>query len=288
MPQTKPDAAAPVPAPASAPAPHPPGNPGERVQAYILDKITSRVWVAHDKIPTEQEFVSLFGVSRVAVREAVGGLVARGLLTKRQGSGTFVADPAQGSCFDQLYPMILLDETNIVHLLEFRSSFECGNVRLFMARHEPDDIDVLERNFREMVAVRHADPEAAAILDFEFHRIIALGTRNPYVIRVSHILTDILKSHQKVIYQVGDPANAFEYHGEIIKYMRKSDVLVVSCLMRRHLEDAIDSIGRNQRKRRPGAGNENDSRNDVMNDSVNDLMNDSRPYSRSELCQTPS
>lgn len=226
----------------------PGGNPGERIQAYILDKITSRVWVANDRIPTEQDFVELFGVSRVAVRDAMAGLVARGFLVKRQGSGTFVADPGSDSHFDNLYPMIILDETNILHLLEFRCGFECGNVKLFMARHEPKDIEALEANYAQMIAARHVDPDASAELDFEFHRIIALGTRNPYVIRSSHILTDILKSHQKAIHHhVGDPDNAVEYHGEIIKYMKKKDAMIVVNLMQRHLEDAIASIAKNMK-----------------------------------------
>lgn len=42
-------------------------------------------------IPTEQELVAQYGVSRITIREAVRGLVEEGLLTRRQGKGTFVA-----------------------------------------------------------------------------------------------------------------------------------------------------------------------------------------------------
>ena len=220
-------------------------NPNKKIQKYILDRISSRVWVAHDKIPTEQELMTLLGVSRVAVREAVGGLVARGLLVKRQGAGTFIADPGADSWFDQLYPMIILDAENIRLLLEFRCNFECGNMKLFMQYRAPEDVEELERNYEQMVAARYADPDKSAALDFEFHRIIALGTKNPYVIRINHILTDIMKSHQKAVHQAGDPDNAFEYHKEIIKYVKRNDAFLAVSFMQRHVESAMASLKKN-------------------------------------------
>src|SRR5579875_2662544 len=44
-----------------------------------------------DRLPTEPELAQLAGVSMITVRRAIGELVARGLLTRRQGRGTFVA-----------------------------------------------------------------------------------------------------------------------------------------------------------------------------------------------------
>jgi GntR family transcriptional regulator len=44
-----------------------------------------------DRIPPEVELVRSLGVSRATIRAAVGRLVSRGLLVRRQGSGTFLA-----------------------------------------------------------------------------------------------------------------------------------------------------------------------------------------------------
>ena len=44
-----------------------------------------------DRIPPEAELVRNLGVSRATIRAAIGRLVARGLLVRRQGSGTFLA-----------------------------------------------------------------------------------------------------------------------------------------------------------------------------------------------------
>jgi GntR family transcriptional regulator len=44
-------------------------------------------------LPTERELVERFEVSRATVRQAVGELVLEGKLSRRQGSGTYVAAP---------------------------------------------------------------------------------------------------------------------------------------------------------------------------------------------------
>ncbi|SDC63019.1 transcriptional regulator, GntR family [Sanguibacter gelidistatuariae] len=46
-----------------------------------------------DRLPTEDELISEFGVSRITVRRAVQNLTARNLVVTRRGRGSFVAMP---------------------------------------------------------------------------------------------------------------------------------------------------------------------------------------------------
>lgn len=48
-----------------------------------------------DALPSERELAQGADISRVTVRKAVRDLVARGLLTRRHGSGTYVAKPVE-------------------------------------------------------------------------------------------------------------------------------------------------------------------------------------------------
>ncbi len=48
-------------------------------------------WAPDDALPPERDLAEEFSVSRITVRKAIDGLVAEGLLTRKQGSGTFVA-----------------------------------------------------------------------------------------------------------------------------------------------------------------------------------------------------
>ena len=56
-------------------------------------EIRNGVYPAGEKIPTEHELETRYGVSRVTVRRALSELTAAGMLERKQGKGTFVAYP---------------------------------------------------------------------------------------------------------------------------------------------------------------------------------------------------
>jgi len=73
-------------------------NPGKlyiQLKEAFREYIRRGEWVADMKIPTETELCELFGVSKITVRQAVGGLVDEGLLRRVQGKGTFVVPDGQ-------------------------------------------------------------------------------------------------------------------------------------------------------------------------------------------------
>jgi DNA-binding GntR family transcriptional regulator len=61
------------------------------IEEYILEKIKSGEYTKGQSIETEHELIEKFGVSRVTVRQATNNLVAKGYLSRSQGSGTFVS-----------------------------------------------------------------------------------------------------------------------------------------------------------------------------------------------------
>ena len=62
----------------------------EQLATAIASDINAGVYAAGDMIPSERELSERYGISRVTVRRAIERLVQRGVLTKRQGKGTFV------------------------------------------------------------------------------------------------------------------------------------------------------------------------------------------------------
>lgn len=63
----------------------------QRIKDYLSGEIAAGRWKEGDVIPSEQALVKQFGVSRMTVNRAVRELTAEGALTRRQGSGTYVA-----------------------------------------------------------------------------------------------------------------------------------------------------------------------------------------------------
>lgn len=63
----------------------------ERLRDELLAELLDGTYPSGVKLPNEDELAERSGVSRATVREAVGGLVEAGYLTRRHGSGTYVA-----------------------------------------------------------------------------------------------------------------------------------------------------------------------------------------------------
>ena len=62
-----------------------------RIKDYLLEQIHAGHWREGDAIPSEQELARQFGVSRMTVNRAVRELSVEQVLTRVQGSGTYVA-----------------------------------------------------------------------------------------------------------------------------------------------------------------------------------------------------
>jgi GntR family transcriptional regulator len=78
-------------------------SPGDHAPLYrqlqkaLREAIQKRVLAPDDALPAERDLADELGVSRITVRKALDGLVGEGLLTRRQGAGTFVASRVEKS-----------------------------------------------------------------------------------------------------------------------------------------------------------------------------------------------
>lgn len=64
----------------------------ERVSSWIRDQIETGALLENDQLPSENQLGKRFGVSRITVRRALQTLESEGLIFRRQGLGSFVAD----------------------------------------------------------------------------------------------------------------------------------------------------------------------------------------------------
>ena len=70
---------------------------GEPLYSVIASRaeelIASGEWREGDRLPPERQLCQDFGVSRATLRQALGELEERGLISRHQGRGTFVTRP---------------------------------------------------------------------------------------------------------------------------------------------------------------------------------------------------
>ena len=133
-----------------------------------------------DRLPSERQLASRFGVSRPTVREALSVLEARGLVVTRKGSGTFVADrEGFGEAADGP------PDDSPVDFMETRLVLEVAVARLAGKRARSNRDGLEEVRVSVEALERIADPEALPDeLDRDFHRALARLTGNDYLIRL--------------------------------------------------------------------------------------------------------
>lgn len=83
-----------------------------RVKDHILDHIRSGAWGPGTRVPSENELVESFGISRMTANRALRELMAEGFLTRVPGVGTFVKEQAHRTS--------LLELRNIAEEIESR------------------------------------------------------------------------------------------------------------------------------------------------------------------------
>jgi len=68
------------------------------IARFIRDGIMSGRWSPGDRLPGEVDLQAQFGVSRTTIRDALNTLTGEGLVVRKNGNGTFVADTIGLAC----------------------------------------------------------------------------------------------------------------------------------------------------------------------------------------------
>ncbi len=214
---------------------------GSQVFRQLRDQVVRRVWSPGSKLPSENELSKTMGVSRVSVREALQRLASLGLLETRHGEGTFVREFSGEIFFNSLLPLLVLDETSIFDVLEYRRIIESGIAGLAAERATAEDLERLEESYRDMV--RFSDDVAAfAGADLEFHLMLAQATGNPVLIKVNDVIHHILSvSMEKIVTALG-MQDGLHFHRKIIDAVRAGDTRLAERLMEEHVVRTVERL----------------------------------------------
>lgn len=214
-------------------------NANQEVSDFITEKIQSGEWKPGDKIWSENEFCSNLNVSRIAVRDAIANLTALSVLRKVRGSGTYVEDLDNTSLEGTRY--FSLGVEDVLELMEFRYALEPYCTELFTERATPEDIQTLEDCYYNML--RNPNTIEKDYYSNGFHRQIALGTKNKFIIKIMEYLNDSMLSHHKLLSQ-GDRKKNYQigatYHYKMLQAIKARDKEMASIYCRYHIRLGMD------------------------------------------------
>ncbi|HTU31787.1 MAG TPA: GntR family transcriptional regulator [Solirubrobacteraceae bacterium] len=133
----------------------------DRVAAELERRILCGELAPGDRLPTEPELGQMLGVSRSVVRDAIRSLVARGLVTVRQGQGTTVAAPSDATFAHALIALLARSELTMGDVVDARAAIECSLVPMAAETVTAEDLAALELA---------QDAFAAAVIDGDWAR----------------------------------------------------------------------------------------------------------------------
>ena len=212
----------------------------------LTDRIGQGELKAGDRLPTEQELIETFGVSRTVVREAISSLRATGLVSTQQGVGAFVRDIPIPPLQTSIASLETLHE--VIQVLELRIGVEVEAVALAAQRREAHHVQTMRDAVARMGEAIDTGADTVEP-DLTFHRTIARATNNPHFTHLFSYLGALLIPRSRVETFRFTPEDRVPYlhrvnreHQTIFQAIERRDVDGACSAMRMHLSNSRDRL----------------------------------------------
>jgi GntR family transcriptional repressor for pyruvate dehydrogenase complex len=222
---------------------------GDQLYGQILEQIVSGALNEGDKLPSENQICQSFQVSRPTVREALMRLHADGLVTTRQGSGTFVLKRPS----DHLTRLAKVsDIAGMLRCLEVRIALEGQAAALAARRRTPNQMDRISEALTAL-QVSFEGTAVPARADFEFHLAVAQASGNALFADLLEMLNETIQHAMTValgITRTGSRDRArrvVEEHEAISEAIARGDAEAADLAMRYHLHRSRQRVTDGQR-----------------------------------------
>jgi len=160
------------------------------VYRSLLRGIREGLMVPGARLPNERELAQQLKTSRTAVRSALAMMERQGLVHRRVGSGTFLADDAR-DVFNRM------DQTNAANhdavpsfaeIVEGRLLFEPAMMRLVVTRVDDDEIAEMRRILEEILSAPSWEDFKESI--YALHRQMFSSTKNKFLMQIMNSILD--------------------------------------------------------------------------------------------------
>lgn len=149
-----------------------------------------------EKLPPERELAKQFDVSRPSVREAIQTLEAKGLLSRRQGGGTFVQKQMWQSFSDPLAELLAGHPESQFDLLETRHALEGIAAYYAALRGTDEDLERIRQSYELIKKVQQSgdiDAESDAVLQYQL--IVTEAAHNVVILHLLRCMVPMLEQN---------------------------------------------------------------------------------------------
>lgn len=209
------------------------------LQDQIKDIILENGLRTGDALPAESELMRRLGVGRTAVREAIKGLQAIGIVEVRRGFGTFVGRVSLRGLVDGLtfHSRLTLNEDfqNLRELVDVREALETGLMPRVAARMTPDvlrQLDQIVQRMEERAIENHDAPDE----DRRFHEVLyaPLGKNRLLIQLIGAFWTAFHNVSPDLEHAPHDHREVARSHRRIIDALGRADAAAATAAMAEH------------------------------------------------------
>lgn len=155
----------------------------DQVSEIIKTAIFDRKWIAGDKLPSETELSTLYGVNRLTIRLALQKLNTLGFIETRNGEGSFVKEFSISDYFIEISD-IYTQNDRLKDICALRKLIELECTRLACELATEQDLEMLKNalnkylNLKKKYLEDDSYLESLSNADMDFHYTICLMSHN--------------------------------------------------------------------------------------------------------------
>jgi GntR family transcriptional regulator len=197
-----------------------------QLKEIFVEKIVNGEWLPNEVIPNEAELCEEYGVSRGPVRQALQQLVREGLLSRKQGKGTWVLPPKIERGLGGFYSFTTLIEQRgmraTARLLGFEETEATGGVARALSLTPGEPVYKMRR-------LRLANDEPLILETIYVPRLVCGGLTETQVgaAPLYTILETMCGLHLTRAKQFLEPVVADDYEAKVLGIDEGSPVLLV-------------------------------------------------------------
>jgi GntR family transcriptional regulator, transcriptional repressor for pyruvate dehydrogenase complex len=219
----------------------------EKIVSALVEYISASNLEAGNKLPSETKLSEMFGVSRLALREALIRLKALGLIEARHGTGWFVRRFEPADSFRQLSPLLKnFTGADLNQIMQVRMILEPVIARIAAENVSAAGLKVLEQHLQCMKD-NIRDRERFIECDMAFHATLARECGNKILTVLNSILTDLGRSAQWAYKNtVDNRERSWKFHWGIFQALSAGNGLMAEKAMAEHIQDVFGRIETNE------------------------------------------
>ncbi len=215
---------------------------GKRIQTQIKFYIINSGLTTGDSIPTEKEISEKLGISRTAIREALKGLEAIGIIEVRHGVGRFIREFDFEPILENLPFSLETNSRNYQEVLDLRVCLESHFLMKNLTIYTDADIKQMESALNNLKQVLSSNFNKIELVDAHssFHCSLLQVSGNRLLVNLIKIFSSIHMSITVLHKAAQEKQTGFmEYHSNILEAIKKKDPVLLEQRISEHFSDPL-------------------------------------------------